>query len=213
MELFLNLKLGWWFCFGCCSAGSDIRSPYNDSCDSIEELVHRVCACWCRGDQQLASDPRLNCSYFERNTCVGFFTCYIYMMVLLLYHARVYAQLFAAVVIVSSQWLYLISMGCSIDLVLMSAECWMTYSPICPVESEVVQYFILFYWHIGSYIAYMDPTIQTFSTSDTMLGGFLLCFLKGSDSIRFGRDSRPRDPGILHMNCKRQLSRLQSSDS
>lgn len=42
----------------CNSAGCNIRSPYNDSGDGIEEPVHRVCACWFRGDQQLAWDGK-----------------------------------------------------------------------------------------------------------------------------------------------------------
>jgi len=70
MELYLCLKFGLFFSH--CSAGCNIRSPYNDGCYSVEELVHRVCACWWGGGQQLASDARLKCLCCQRNTCVGF---------------------------------------------------------------------------------------------------------------------------------------------
>ena len=150
--------------------------------------------------------------FWEKYMCRIFYLIYLHDGFSLVSYQSLCTAI-AAVVIISSLWLYLISMGSFhrfgfdvhrvLNDIFTSLSSW--------IWSCAVFYFI--FCHIGSYIAYMHPTLETFSTSDTMLGGFLLCFLKGSDSIRFGRDSRPRDPGILHMNYKRQLSRLQSSDS
>jgi len=49
----------------------------------------------------------------------------------------------------------------------------------------------------------MHPTLETFSTSDTMIGGFLLCFLKGSDTYGLEeiagparQEKRPRYPAL-----------------